>query len=71
METADVMSVKCSEASCPVRIKFEYDKFNDKHTDIKIDHSAREGLRLKIKIKDEYSIKGKEIESVIDKVLSN
>ena len=58
METPDVMGYKCNDGSCPVRIKFEYEKFNDKQIDIIIDQSSNVCLNMKINVKDEYSIKG-------------
>ena len=48
--------------NCPARIKFEYDKFQDKQVEIKIDKSEKNGLKMRIRIKDEYSLNGIEIE---------
>ena len=64
------MSYACDH-NCPARIKFEYDKFQVKQIDIKIDKAAKSGLRMRIRIKDEYSLNGKEIENVIKRVLAN
>jgi hypothetical protein len=57
--------------NCPARIKFEYDKFQDKQVEIKIDKSEKNGLKMRIRIKDEYSLNGIEIENVIKEVLIN
>lgn len=64
------MSHPCN-LNCPARIKFEYDKFQDKQVDIKIDKSEKNGLKIRIRIKDEYSLNGRETENVIKQVLTN
>ncbi len=47
METENILDIKCDH-KCPARIKFEYDKFQEKQVYIKIDKSAKNGLLIRV-----------------------
>ena len=64
------MREECKGQGCQVTIEFGYDKFQKEGMEVKIIERV-EGLDLRIKIKDEYSIKVKQIEEIIEEVLSN